>query len=111
MQAPTAAWISLEPLTNPEAPPTALSMPEFSVQAELDSQEQSRLADEFANQANQANEIGDRYVLLTVISASVLFFEGISGKFKSRVIDPGMLILGGIVFLVRVVVLFTFPTL
>lgn len=111
MVTPTAAWISLEPLTNPEAPPTPFSMPEFSVQAELDSREQARLADEYAERANESNDIGDRYVLLTVIFASVLFFEGISGKFKSRLIDLVMLIVGGIVFLAGVVVVFTFPTL
>lgn len=111
MKAPTAAWISLEPLTNPDAPPTPFSMPEFSVQAKIDSQEQARLADEFADRANEANDIGDRYVLLTVIFASVLFFEGISGKFKSRVIDLGMLVVGAIVFLAGVVVTLTFPTL
>lgn len=111
LKTPTAAWVSLNPLNNPDAPPTPFSMPEFSLQAELDSIEQARLADEYAAQANQANDIGDRYVLLTVIFASVLFFEGISGKFKSRIIDLGMLVAGGIVFLGGLAITLTFPVL
>ena len=59
--------------------------------------------------AQAANEISDRYVLLTVIFASVLFFGGISGKFQSKAIDLAMLVLSGLVFLVGLGILVTYP--
>ena len=46
---------------------------------------------------------------LTVIFASVLFFGGISGKFQSKQVDVAMLTLAGLVFLLGVGILVTYP--
>jgi hypothetical protein len=59
--------------------------------------------------AGEADEIGDRYVLLTVLFASVLFFGGVSGKFESRLVDAGMLVASLVIFLIGLGILFTFP--
>jgi hypothetical protein len=60
-------------------------------------------------EATQANQTADNYVLLTVIFAMVLFFGGISGKFKSRMVDLAMLILAYVLFTVGVVVMLRYP--
>ncbi|GAF69854.1 unnamed protein product, partial [marine sediment metagenome] len=58
---------------------------------------------------SEASQIADRYVLLTVLFASVLFFGGISGKFKSQIIDLSMLTLGLMMFLIILAVLISYP--
>ncbi len=60
-------------------------------------------------QAETADQIADRYVLLTVLFASVLFFAGIAGKFQSRLIDIAMLALGLLVLLAGVAIALTYP--
>ena len=61
--------------------------------------------------ASEASQTADRYVLLTVLFASVLFFGGISGKFKSQIIDFGMLAMAILMFLVVIAVLISYPVI
>jgi hypothetical protein len=105
----TDAWLTLEPETNPNAPPSPFAMPEYILEQSEESEKLSIMADEFFKQATQANLTSDNYVLLTVIFASVLFFGGISGKFRTRVIDLTMLILAFVLFTVGVIVMLKFP--
>lgn len=105
----TDAWIATEPLTNPDAPSSPFVMSEYALeQTELAAQWQAAADTELAR-ANQADETSDRYVLLTVLFASVLFFGGIAGKFQSQVIDLAMLVIGSVVFFVGLAILVTFP--
>jgi hypothetical protein len=103
------AWLETEPLDNPNAPASPFVMPEFDLWEFTESDRLNQVADELFRQASRENEISDQYILLTVIFASVLFFAGISGKFESQLIDVGMLAFAIILFLVGVVVLFTYP--
>jgi hypothetical protein len=105
----TEAWLTLEPETNPNAPPSPFAMPEYILEQSEESEKLSIMADEFFEQATQANLTSDNYVLLTVIFASVLFFGGISGKFRTRVIDLTMLILAFVLFTVGLIVMLKFP--
>ena len=59
--------------------------------------------------AQVANETSDRYVLLTVMFASVLFFGGISGTIESRLLWTSLLVIALISFLVTVSILGTMP--
>ncbi len=45
-------------------------------------------------QAKEANQTSDDYVLATVVFASVLFFAGIASKFRSERIRAGLIVLG-----------------
>lgn len=105
----TDAWLATRPLENPNSPSSPFFMPEY----QLPETEQSRQAEAQAaaelEQANRDDETSDRYVLLTVIFASVLFFGGIAGKFQSRVIDLVMLVISALVFLVGLGILISFP--
>jgi hypothetical protein len=105
----TDAWLTLEPLTNPNAPPSPFAMPEYILEQNVESANLSKVADEMFAEATQANQTADNYVLLTVIFAMVLFFGGISGKFKSRMVDLAMLILAYVLFTVGVVVMLRYP--
>ncbi len=103
------AWLALEPLNDPESPPSPFDMPEYLLPEAEESEQMRRQADELFARASAANQTSDNYVLLTVIFASVLFFGGISGKFRTRAIDLAMLAIATLVFLAGVVILFTYP--
>ncbi len=103
------AWIATSPRTNPDAPATPFQMAEYSLPETAQAAELDMKAREETTLAQDANEISDRYVLLTVIFASVLFFGGISGKFQSKAIDLAMLVLSGLVFLAGLGILITYP--
>jgi hypothetical protein len=109
LKAATEAWLELEPLKVPGAPPSPFDIEEYSLPETEEIQQMRQLADESFARASAANQISDNYVLLTVIFASGLFFGGISGKFRTRVIDLAMLAIATLVFLMGVVVLFTYP--
>jgi hypothetical protein len=103
------AWIATKPRQNPDAPASPFAMAEYQLPQNAKAAELQALADEELQLANAANEVSDRYVLLTVIFASVLFFGGVSGKFQSKQVDVAMLALAAIVFLVGVGILVTYP--
>ena len=103
------AWLKLEPETNPDAPPSPFAMQEYVLEQNKESANLSAEADEMFATATQANRTADNYVLLTVIFATVLFFGGISGKFKSHTVDLAMLILAFVLFTIGLVVMLSFP--
>jgi hypothetical protein len=105
----TDAWMATKPRQNPDAPLTPFVMAEYRLTQQFQAAETQQLAGAEAELADQANEISDRYVLLTVIFASVLFFGGISGKFQSQSVDLAMLTLAAVVFLVGLGILITYP--
>jgi hypothetical protein len=60
-------------------------------------------------EARRADENGDRFVLLTVIFASVLFFGGIEQKFTDRNVRMGILVVGSLLFLGGVIAMLNYP--
>jgi hypothetical protein len=92
LAAATEAWLILDPFTSANAPPTPFDMPEYQIVEMETSQELSVQYETYRMKAIEVGQIADRYLLLTVLFASVLFFAGVSGKFKSRIIDVVMLI-------------------
>jgi hypothetical protein len=105
----TDAWMTTQPLTNTNAPKTPFQMPEYIVAESNQAAAMDALARTQMEQATNANTISDRYVLLTVIFASVLFFGGVSGKFQSRAVDLAMLILAAVIFTIGLFIVVTFP--
>jgi hypothetical protein len=92
------AWLKTDPLNDPSAPLNPLKLPEY-VQPELqEAQRQNDLAAEKQSSAHQASKHADRYVLLTVLFASVLFFGGIGGTFKSERLRISVLVIALVLF-------------
>jgi len=76
------AWIALDPLHNPAAPPGPLFMPQYEsslgdTSAELEAEAASTFA-----RGQDDNEQSDAYVLNTVFLASVLFLTAIADRFR-----------------------------
>lgn len=109
LKAATAAWRTTEPLTNPAAPATPFDMPEYILAESAAAESWEATSIKEYELANRADEMGDRYLIFTIIYACVLFFAGISGKFSWRSIDVTMLALAGLVLMIGLVVMLTIP--
>lgn len=77
------AWLLTKPRNNPDAPPSPFAMPEYSVAKESEAEALETQAEQAFDAAGEANEIADRYVLNTVILASVLFLAGLASQVKA----------------------------
>ena len=88
------AWLKTDPRDNLDAPPGPLFMPEY-VQAKA--QEAAILeqqAQDLIEAGEAANDVSDRYVLFTVIFATVLFLAAVSDRFRWRKARLGVLAIG-----------------
>ena len=103
------AWLKTEPFINPDAPDTPFEMNEYVVQLAVEAKRLSGEADSLSASARKANSTGDRYVLMTVLFASVLFFAGISSKFKAPWSRTSMIIIAFTVLIASTIAVFTFP--
>jgi hypothetical protein len=108
-QAALKAWWKTDPLHNTNAPRTPFQMEQYK-QVML---EEAKIQDDQANElhvsAARANETANKYILLTVLFASVLFFGGVGGTFDSRMIRRVMLGIAIIFFLGTLIVLSRVP--
>ena len=109
LKAATIAWQSTNPFTNPHAPASPFDMPEYVIVESRDADRWNATAiDEFAA-ADRASVTSSRYMMFTIIFASVLFFAGISGKFRWLVIDEAVLVLGALTLLGGLVIMLWSP--
>lgn len=105
------AWIETQPLINPDAPATPFDMDEYQSAAQEESDRLLEEAENHLDAAHQANERSDQYILLTVIFASILFFGGISTKFKSIKVKIGLVAFASLMFVIILILVLSFPIL
>jgi hypothetical protein len=86
------AWFLTDPRNNPDAPKSPFAMPEYSLAKNEEADSLEIKAGEYFNAAESANEIADRYVLDTVILASVLFLAGMASQVKAVRVKTGVVI-------------------
>lgn len=103
------AWLKTDPLNNPDAPPHPLKMNEYVVPPEIEASKQAEVEKQKATGAGEANQHSDRYVLLTVMFASVLFFGGITGTIDIPWLRKTMGIFALAFFLGTIIFLATMP--
>ena len=77
------AWLKTKPVTNPDAPPSPFSMPEYQVSKAQEADQLELDAEAKFAEGTAANQTSDDYILNTVILASVLFLGGIASRFKA----------------------------
>lgn len=109
LKSATDAWLATQPMQNPQAPATPFVLPEYQLSEQAEAARWEEEALDLWRQAENADQISDRYVLLTVVFASVLFFAGIAGKFQSHLIDVAMLGAALLVFVIGLGIALTFP--
>ena len=105
----TEAWLETNPFENPDAPPHPFVMPEYQRKYAEEIKQFDDLSESKLEEAQQANQISDNYVMLTVIYASVLFIGAVMDKFSSRKLRMIVLIMGFAIFSVATAMLLTMP--
>jgi hypothetical protein len=98
------AWIASDPVNNPTAESSPLREPQYRVANFEHSVALDKQGDEHFDEAKDATEHTDNYVLTTVFFATVLFFAGISMRFVWLRMRVAVLVIGTI-FLVYAIVL------
>ena len=93
------AWIQLNPLNNPSAPPGPSFMPQYHVSEADQAATLNARASSAFDAAGAARDNGDEYVRLTVFLAAVLFLIAVSQRFRIvpvrvAVLGVAMLLLG-----------------
>jgi hypothetical protein len=104
-----AAWIATKPFENRDAPPTPFAMPEYRLGATEEADRLEAKAAGGSQDAKDANERADNYMLAVVLFATSLFFAGLSAKLRSDRATAATLTLGVIVFLAGLVWIVTMP--
>ena len=104
-----AAWLATRPLTNRAAPETPFAMPQYRLAAQTAAQRQEASAAASSNDAKDANERANDYMLATVLFACALFFAGISSKLQTESARTWVLGLGCVLFVGTVIYLATLP--
>ena len=102
-------WLAADPFVNKDVPKSPFEMDEYELAAWRDAEVFRQEAEASTAAAIEANQTGDKYVLTTVLFASVLFFAGIGTKFQSRWIKAALLLFGLTAFVAGVIILSTFP--
>lgn len=73
------AWMKTDPFDNPQAPRSPFLMSEYQQAEDRQAQVELEKASRGFVAAQQASRLSDRYILLSVLLASVLFFAGSVG--------------------------------
>ena len=104
------AWLALDPLQDPSAPPTPFAMSEYELDARIEADRLQTTAEGLSAVAQDDVQKADNYMLCVVLFASALFFAGISTRLRSD--GPRLVILGlgYAVFIGALGWMLTFPT-
>jgi hypothetical protein len=103
------AWLATDPKNNPDAPLSPFAMPEYVLVKNTESDQLETQAGEQFKAANDANEIADRYVLDTVILASVLFLAGLASQIKSFLMRSSIVVFAMLILIWGLYSVFILP--
>jgi len=109
MKPAVEAWLATDPFNNTDAPPSPFVMEEYKSAAQVESDRLLTVSEQKFQEARQANQTSDNYVMLTVIFASVLFFCGISTNFENLPIRAILLVIAVIVYVIAFNILRIYP--
>src|SRR3954452_10997058 len=105
------AWSAQDPVHNPDAIASPLLMPEYSVANFEKADQLEHVADQRFEEAKTATENADAYIFGTVFFAAVLFFAGISMRFRWLAMRITVLVLSTLFLAYGILHLATLPAL
>jgi len=105
------AWIALDPLSNPDAPPGPSFMPEYVNPLIEQGTELNERADRLFEAGTAARHRADEYIRITVVLASILFLLVLSQRFHIRQVRLAILALAIALMLYGLITIVTFPRL
>jgi hypothetical protein len=100
------AWLDTNPFDNPDAPHHPFVMKEYKRTFAEQAEQKLKIAELKMDEAQQANQNSDNYVIFTVIYASILFLGSIATKFSSIKLNQICFVIGVVSFTVITVSLF-----
>lgn len=109
MRVAVQAWLETNPFEDPSAPSSPFQMREYTLAEQARAREAKNQAQVHEQAARLANDASDRYVLLTVIFASVLFLAGITGTIRAFRVRIGITGMAAIVLVASVLALTLLP--
>jgi hypothetical protein len=86
------AWIALDPLSNPEAPPGPSFMPEYVNPLLEQGTELNHKAERLFDEGTTARHHADEYIRTTVVLATILFLLVLAQRFRVRRARLGVLV-------------------
>lgn len=86
------AWLASDPWKNPEAPSSPFAMPQYQLAKDAEAAALDKQAQAQFEAGEAASENADRYVLNTVVLASVLFLAGLASRIKAFRVRAGVVI-------------------
>jgi len=104
------AWLALDPLQDPSAPPTPFALPEYELEARNEAEQLQAKAEGLSATAQDDVQKADNYMLCVVLFAAALFFAGISTRLHTPRTQLAIVGLGYAVFLGTLGWMLTFPT-
>lgn len=86
------AWLNTDPLSNPKALPGPVFMAEYRSEKREQAKRLNVEATAIFERGTQAGDMGDRYVRITVLLATVLLIIAIGQRFRVTTVRTGLLI-------------------
>jgi hypothetical protein len=104
------AWLATDPFTNPNAPPGPTRMPQYhNAQLEL-SRQYEKAGDAAFEHGTKARENGERFLRNTVLLATVLFLTALAQRFHVLSVRLGLIAVSGILLVIAVILMVTYPS-
>jgi hypothetical protein len=103
------AWLATDPQNNPDAPRSPFTMPEYKVSYTVEADQLLEEAENTFAEGTLANQTSDKYILNTVIFASVLFLAGVQTRFKSLYVRLALIAFGLLILVYGIYNLATYP--
>ena len=86
------AWIALDPLSDPDAPPGPIFMPEYVNPLLEQGAELNQKAERLFDEGTTARHHADEYIRTTVVLATILFLLVLAQRFRVRRARLGVLV-------------------
>jgi hypothetical protein len=104
------AWLKIDPFHNPNAPRAPILMPQYHNANLAAATKYEAHASELFETGTAARETGDKYLRNTVLLATVLFLTALSQRFKVRNVRLGLMGVSGVLLVIAVYFVLTYPT-
>lgn len=109
LKAATLDWLKLNPYQDENAPVSPMSLESYKRPEDQAIFDQLNVSMGKLDSANNANDIAEKYVLLTVLFAGVLFFSGIANSIRSLRIRNLCISLSVIILILTIYFLLIMP--
>ncbi len=109
LKAAIEAWLTTNPLKNPNAPSSPFVMKEYSIRGSGQTLALVEKSDKLFEKAKDAKVLAKDYIFLAMLFELVLFFSSLGAKFESDAVESIMLSFSAVLYAVGLVLLFSFP--